>query len=175
MKKSLILSSTLIILFCFICYFILNNSSSSMSHQTKDTMENISSNLKDKKPWVKFTDSQGNVIAEVFVELAITQYETARGLMYRKQLPQNHGMLFMLREEKEHFFYMKNTLIPLDMIFINSDMKVAGIIENARPLKEDTLTVGEVSKYVLEVNAFFAKQNRIQKEHKVIFSSDIEK
>ncbi len=98
----------------------------------------------------------------VFVELACTDYERARGLMYRKKLPKNRGMLFVFPYLSRHSFWMKNTYIPLDMIHIDADHKIVGIIENARPLSTTPLTVDKPSLYVLEVNAFFARDHGIK-------------
>jgi uncharacterized membrane protein (UPF0127 family) len=122
---------------------------------------------------VSFADEKGNVLTNVTVELAVSQEQRAKGLMFRKFLPQDQGMLFLFEEEDEQVFYMKNTYIPLDMIFIDAEFRVVGIIENAKPVKEDNLTVHEPSRYVLEVNAFFAKKNGIRKGTKAIFGTGI--
>ena len=85
------------------------------------------------------------------VELAITPAEHERGLMFREHLEPDTGMLFISDSPRRQVFWMKNTLIPLDMIFIGSDWRIAGIVENAEP---KTLTAREVpapSQYVLEI------------------------
>ncbi|RMG10430.1 MAG: DUF192 domain-containing protein [Deltaproteobacteria bacterium] len=87
----------------------------------------------------------------VRVELALTGDEKARGLMHRESLPEGRGMLFIFPDEEVRTFWMKNTLIPLDMIFIRKDGTVAGIVHSAEPLTTTPRTVGKASKYVLEV------------------------
>ena len=72
--------------------------------------------------------------------------------MYRQHLAPDSGMLFLMGHEKDWTFWMRNTLIPLDMIFITKDMKVAGIVQNAEPKTETLRTVGATCLYVLEVN-----------------------
>ena len=85
------------------------------------------------------------------VELALTPEEQAQGLMYRTELAPDAGMLFIFPEARRASFWMRNTLIPLDMLFIRQNGRVANIIENAEP---ETLTsrrsTGRV-KAVLEI------------------------
>ena len=108
---------------------------------------------------VIFITSGGEV--PVLVEIADSPAEQRRGLMFRKELAADHGMLFTFAIEEEHPFWMKNTYIPLDMIFVDAARKVVGVVANAEPLNETALTVGKPSKYVVEVNAGFAAKNGI--------------
>lgn len=88
----------------------------------------------------------------VKVEVVASPRAVERGLMYRTHLPLDEGMLFLMGEEEVHSFWMRNTLIPLDMLFIDKELKVVGIVENAEPRTETSRTVGIPSSYVLEVN-----------------------
>jgi uncharacterized membrane protein (UPF0127 family) len=99
--------------------------------------------------------------AEVKVEVVATEPKIQKGLMYRRHLPVDAGMLFLMGQEREWPFWMRNTLIPLDMLFIGSDLKVVGIVENAEPLTETLRTVGKPSLYVLEVNGGWSKQHHV--------------
>jgi uncharacterized membrane protein (UPF0127 family) len=90
-------------------------------------------------------------IVDVAVEIVSTPEAVQRGLMYRTELADGHGMLFVLDQEKDHRFWMKNTLIPLDMIFIGADKVIVGIHPNAVPLSTATVGVGRPSRWVLEV------------------------
>ncbi len=94
--------------------------------------------------------------ARVAVALARTPAERERGLMYVNYLPADDGMLFIFDEDAVLSFWMKNTLIPLDMIFIRSDLTVAGVVANAKPLTLDPRGVDQPSRYVLEVNGGWA-------------------
>jgi uncharacterized membrane protein (UPF0127 family) len=85
------------------------------------------------------------------VELAITPSEQERGLMYRERLDPDAGMLFISDSPRHHVFWMKNTLIPLDMIFIGADWRIAGIVENAEPKTLTSREVPGISQYVLEI------------------------
>ena len=97
----------------------------------------------------------------VNVEVVSTEAKIERGLMYREHLPLDAGMLFMMGFEKEWSFWMRNTLIPLDMLFITKDMHVAGIVENAEPKTETLRKVGVPSFYVLEVNGGWTRKNNV--------------
>lgn len=109
--------------------------------------------------------------AAVEVEVVATEGAIRRGLMFRQHLPPTSGMLFLMAVEKDWTFWMHNTLIPLDMIFIRADLTIAGIVENAEP-KTDTLrAVGERSRYVLEVNAGWAHAHQAAKGAAVRFEN----
>jgi hypothetical protein len=81
------------------------------------------------------------------------------------------GMLFLLGVDKEWTFWMHNTLIPLDMIFIRKSMTIAGIVENAEPKTETMRNVGENSLYVLEVNGGYTHAHGVVKDAKVRFAN----
>ena len=110
-------------------------------------------------PKVFVTSAKGDV--EVKVEVVATEAKIQKGLMFRQHLPLDAGMLFLMGQEREWPFWMRNTLIPLDMLFITSDLKVAGIVENAEPLTESLRTVGKPSLYVLEVNGGWSKSHDV--------------
>ncbi len=96
------------------------------------------------------TDS---TLVELDIEIASTEYEIQTGLMYRKDMEDLQGMLFVFGEEAPHSFYMKNTLIPLDILFIDSDLIIATIHRNAQPLNESGIPSGGPVQYVLEIKA----------------------
>lgn len=92
------------------------------------------------------------------VELAITDPERQKGLMFREHLDDDSGMLFLFEKQKELSFWMKNTRIPLDMLFIDEGGTVAGIVENAEPLTLVSRKVAAPSRYVLELNGGAARK-----------------
>ena len=87
----------------------------------------------------------------VRVELALTGPQRERGLMFRNHLEPDTGMLFLFPSSSPLTFWMKNTLIPLDMIFIDSNRRIVGIVENAEPETETGRHVEGESQYVLEI------------------------
>lgn len=108
----------------------------------------------------------------VTTEVAATPESRSLGLMFRKRLEANEGMLFVFEREEAHPFWMKNTYIGLDMIFIDNARRVVGIIKNAQPLTTTTRSVVAPSRYVVEVNAGFAQENGIEPGTKVQLPDD---
>ncbi len=86
------------------------------------------------------------------VELARTDAERQRGLMYREHLPADVGMLFLFERPGPLSFWMRNTYIRLDIIFIGADHRIVGIVENAEPRTETSRQVPGDSQIVLEIN-----------------------
>ena len=99
--------------------------------------------------------------ANVAVEVAATPEAQAQGLMYRRALADGHGMLFVFPAEAPHDFWMKNTFIPLDMIFIAADGRIVGIQANTVPLSTTPLGVERPSRYVLEVPGGWAARRGV--------------
>jgi uncharacterized membrane protein (UPF0127 family) len=112
------------------------------------------------EPMVILRPAKGGEI-RVKVELARTPEETTRGLMYREKMEPDHGMLFLFSEERQNTFWMKNTYIPLDIMFITKDMKVLGVAENCEPLTLSGRQVPGMSQYVLEVVGGFTQAHGI--------------
>ena len=107
-------------------------------------------------------DNGSNKI-KVFTEVADEPEEWTTGLMFRESLNENEGMLFIFNDNKERIFWMKNTLIPLDIIFISDSLEIVNIAE-AEPCKVDPCELynSEMpAKYVLEVNQGFSRRNNI--------------
>jgi uncharacterized membrane protein (UPF0127 family) len=92
------------------------------------------------------------------VEMATTEKEKEKGLMYRKHLPDGQGMLFDFSPSQQVSMWMKNTYISLDMIFIGPDGRVLRIAENTEPLSTRIISSGGLAKGVLEVIAGTAKK-----------------
>jgi uncharacterized membrane protein (UPF0127 family) len=92
------------------------------------------------------------------IEMARTDDERSRGLMYRKDLPEGRGMLFDFSPDQDVMMWMKNTFVSLDMIFIRSDGRILRIAENTEPLSERTISSGGRVRGVLEVVAGTARK-----------------
>lgn len=94
-------------------------------------------------------DSIGSIAIDI--EVADNEYERQTGLMYRNGMEEKQGMLFIMDEERQQAFYMKNTRFPLDIIYVGSNQKVVSIQKNAQPLNTKSLPSGAPAKYVLEL------------------------
>lgn len=106
-----------------------------------------------------------------YVELAKTARERNRGLMFRENLNSDEGMLFIFEEEKEYSFWMKNTLLSLDIIWINKDKGVVFIKKNAQPCPENCEDIKPDKKagYVLEINAGITDKIGLKVGDRLIF------
>jgi len=118
-------------------------------------------------PKVYLSTPQGDT--QVTVEIVQTEAAIERGLMFREHLPPDQGMLFLMKQERAWSFWMRNTLIPLDMVFIAKDMTIAGIIENAEPRTETLREVKAPSLYVLEVIGGYCAAHKVSAGAKVRF------
>lgn len=136
------------LIFCFILGIVILHSCKDIPEKSIQT-ETIAFTKEGELTLFK-ADS---VIGQLNIEIADNDYETETGLMYRKGMEDNQGMLFVFNEEAMHSFYMKNTEFPLDLIFIKSDMSVASVQENAVAFNENSLSSKVPVQYVLEVNA----------------------
>ena len=111
----------------------------------------------------------GTNILNLQVEIADTDAKRELGLMHRPSLGSNKGMLFIFDKEEAHTFWMKNTLISLDMLFINADRRVITIAPNTTPLSEATIAPQGPVQYVLEVNAGYAAKNGVRVGNQISF------
>jgi uncharacterized membrane protein (UPF0127 family) len=102
------------------------------------------------------------------VEMAVTPEEQARGLMFRRELPEKQGMLFDFKREQPTSFWMKNTYVPLDMIFIRADGRILNIAENTVPLSEALVSSTGPVRAVLEVIAGTTKKLGIAAGDRVV-------
>ena len=101
----------------------------------------------------------------VNVEMADSAQEWERGLMFRESLAPGSGMLFVFPDEAVRSFWMKNTLIPLDIIFVDSGGIVVNITKNAQPCRAilcESYLSGRPAKYVLEVNGGFSDSSSLK-------------
>ncbi len=115
---------------------------------------------------------EGRDAITVPVEIARTPAERSRGLMFRISLPENQGMLFLFERPDQLSFWMRNTLIPLDMIFIQDSMQVLGVVENAEPRTDTGRSVPGLSQYVLEMNGGWAQRHGVGPGTKVRFEGE---
>jgi uncharacterized membrane protein (UPF0127 family) len=115
----------------------------------------------DPTPQVAIVSADNSKRAAVKVEVADTPDARELGLMYRNHLDEDAGMLFVFPAPETSHFWMKNTVIPLDMLFADSSGKVLGIVVNAQPYSEAMVGGFAGTLYVLEVNGGYAARHRI--------------
>lgn len=103
------------------------------------------------------------------VELAVTPRQREQGLMNRREMAEDHGMLFAFGETRQVFMWMKNTYLPLDMVFFGKDGRVVSIARDTEPLSERIISSGEPATTVVEFNAGTAAKLGIEKGDRLIF------
>jgi uncharacterized membrane protein (UPF0127 family) len=109
------------------------------------------------------------------VELAQTRAEQARGLMFREELEPEAGMLFVFSREAPRSFWMKNTRIPLDILYFDEQLALVGMALNARPCVADPCPAypsGRPARYVLEINAGLGKELGVRPGDRLILHFD---
>lgn len=118
---------------------------------------------------VSFLNQNNEEISSIKVAIADDQQERNQGLMDVNNLPADAGMLFIFPEEEELSFYMANTPLPLDIMFVNADSVIIRIHHNTTPFNSKQLLSDGPAKYVVETNAGYAVSNDIQEGMKIRF------
>jgi uncharacterized membrane protein (UPF0127 family) len=112
----------------------------------------------NKQGVLYFTNKHTDTITNIEIEIADTPKKRETGLMHRHKMGTNQGMLFIFDKEERQSFWMKNTHIPLDIIFVNQEKTIVHIAENCQPYSLKSIPSFEYAKYVVEVNAGFANK-----------------
>lgn len=113
--------------------------------------------------------SQDSLLTTFDIEVAESEYETQTGLMYRESMKENQGMLFIFSDVRYHSFYMKNTKIALDIIYIDENSKIVSFQKNTKPFDETALPSEAPVKYVLEINAGLSEKLNLVKGDSIAF------
>lgn len=122
---------------------------------------------------LSFVKPDGGTSPSFSMEVVADFPSRQRGLMFRKSLGANEGMVFVFPNDEDHRFWMKNTYIPLDMVFVSKEMRVVGVLSNVPPLTDDPCSVGVPSRYVLEFAAGAMKENGIDTGARVTIEGEL--
>ncbi len=165
-NRSKYLTAALVVLAGLAVYFLQKSESRSEIPTQSDAMDIPF----QKQGELTFISQENNdTLALIDIEIADTDPLRARGLMYRSSLPENAGMLFIQGMEEMQSFWMKNTYIPLDILFVNKDKEIVTIHINTTPLKEWSYASTKPSLYVVEVNGGFTTRHSIRTGDKIEF------
>ena len=107
-------------------------------------------------------NTEGDTIKSMDIEIADDDYSRQTGLMYRESMEEKQGMLFVYQRESMHNFYMKNTYIPLDLIFFDGDSTIVSFQKDAKPLDETNLPSQVPAQFILEINAGLSERWGLQ-------------
>ena len=115
-----------------------------------------------KEGEVVFSKADSSVVKMIDVEIAETDAERQQGLMNRAWMEETQGMIFIFDRSQPQSFWMRNTIIPLDIIFVGEDFRIVSIAENTQPFSEKGIPSKGSAKYVVEVVAGFCEKYTIQ-------------
>lgn len=127
----------------------------------KDIARQLGLNF-DKEGELAFLSENGDTLAAIDIEIADDNAERRIGLMFRESMKENQGMLFIFPDEAIRSFWMRNTYMSLDMIFVNRNDEIVTIQKNTVPLTENSYFSTRPAVYVIEVNAGFADRHGIK-------------
>lgn len=119
---------------------------------------------------ISIMSDNGSERVQYKVKIAEDYKSREMGLMYVHEMPADEGMIFIYDDESRRYMWMKNTFIPLDMLFVSSDMKVVSFKENATPFSEDLISSVVPVKYTIELNAGQIEKNGIKVGDKIEFN-----
>jgi uncharacterized protein len=172
--KYILLAVVVLIIGYFIITTIFDKDKDNIPRKIKDPSEQYN-NIKEpqfvKQGELEFRTKDGkNVITKIDIEIADSEEKEIQGLMYRKSMEENRGMIFIFEKPEIHNFWMKNTLISLDIIFIDENKKILNIHKNTTVRSEKPLPSAGPVLYVVEVNAGFSDKYGIKDGDKISFT-----
>ncbi len=125
-----------------------------------------------KEGTLQFVRADGQPIRQIDIEIADTDMERARGLMWRRTLGSDQGMLFIMETLEPQSFWMLNTYLSLDILFVDADSTIVKIRPNTKPRSLDAVTSDVPALYVVEVNAGFCAQHGIREGDQIRFTKN---
>jgi uncharacterized membrane protein (UPF0127 family) len=157
--------------FCIIALMI--GLTAACSHHSKNKDENAK-NSTDRSSEINYTTplsfvNRQDTLATIKVAVAKTADERDEGLMDVHHMPENRGMLFIFGHPQKLSFWMANTPLPLDIIFVNKDHKIVRIHHSAKPFSQKNLPSGKKALYTVETNGGFCVAHDIHEGMKVVF------
>jgi len=123
-----------------------------------------------KEGELAFTRAAGDTIRLVDIEIADNDQERSQGMMYRSSMPYDRAMLFIMEYEREQSFWMRNTKMSLDIIYVNGDMEIVTIYKHTQPFSESPIPSFKRAKYVVETAAGFCDKYGIEEGNLISFA-----
>jgi len=179
------MSLSVIVLAAFILHFSCSDSEKAGNNippQKKDGLHDTlkttfpSSSFKayefNKQGELYFLSYKGDTLKRVDIEIANDDEQRKKGMMHRDTMPDDQAMLFIFEKEELLGFWMRNTILSLDMVFVNSNLEIVTIRENTNPISDRNYFPDEPAIYVVEVAAGFARRYNIKEGDKIEWSRD---
>ena len=159
----LIIIVTLISILAFMLLFSEPKPSRELPALTESTEPEVKEPVFRRDGELRFIQRETRkVIFNATIEVALTPAAKDQGLMYRKSLPDSAGMLFVFDISEPLAFWMRNTIIPLDIFYADSTKQIVTIISNTKPYSEEQILSVKPAMYVVEMNAGFAKKHGLR-------------
>ena len=136
-----------------------NSSNKSTTNSTEGAKATEPTFVKEGE--LSFVKADKTVIKHIVIEKALTDSERMQGLMYRSTMADTCGMLFVFDIEEPQSFWMKNTILPLDIVYVNAKKEIVSIFKYAKPYSEQGMPSNKPAQYVVEVNAGFCDKYHI--------------
>ncbi len=153
-------------------YFYVPKFFSEKEEKGEDKIKTITPYEFNKEGEVTFRNTNDEFISKVDVELAEDNVERTQGLMFRIDLKENQGMLFTFPFENYQSFWMKNTAISLDIIFVNRDFEIVKVHKNTTPYSEESYPSEKPAKYVVEVVAGYTDKYNIKEGDNIVWRAN---
>ncbi|OGU54565.1 MAG: hypothetical protein A2V66_02685 [Ignavibacteria bacterium RBG_13_36_8] len=122
-----------------------------------------------KQGELSFTDADGKFVSRIDIEVADDEAKRNQGMMYRSKMEESQGMFFVFPAEGYQSFWMKNTVLPLDIIFVNSKMEIVRIHKNTTPFSEQSYASFTPAQYVVEVIGGYCDKMGIEAGNKIVW------
>ncbi len=170
LKRYLILGAIGIVGAVAVVFLTRDNGKSGISTSTGRQETGIQAPMRTeflKEGILSFYTAEGEYIATIDIELAEAFEERRLGMMFRTTMEENQGMFFIWPTDVQQSFWMKNTILPLDMIFINSNNEIVTIHKNTTPYAETQYPSTRPAQFVLEVNAGYCDRVGISEGGKI--------
>ncbi|MCX7798152.1 MAG: DUF192 domain-containing protein [Melioribacter sp.] len=172
-SKNLFLQiAVVVVILAFVFYFIYSNilmNKEKINPELEKAMTGTAAYSFTKEGELTFVNNKGQMISKLDIEIADDDEQRMTGLMYRYKMEENQGMLFIFPYETLQSFWMKNTILPLDMIFINSKLEIVKIHKNTIPYSEQSYSSEKPAQYVVEVNAGYTDKYGIKEGDKIVW------
>ncbi len=160
------LSSALVVTFFLGVFFFIGCSE---NERSQNNSEKKSGRTLNYEQTIAFLSSSEDTLTTIEAAIADDDKERNQGLMDVNDLPKDKGMLFIFDDNKSRSFWMANTPLSLDIMFVNEDYEIVRIHQNTKPFSEKSLASEQPAKYVIETNSGFVVSHDIQEGMKVSF------
>lgn len=162
---TLLLAIIVIFIFYFVIKLIPTENVENPKVNFKEEADN--SIIFKKQGSLSFISKEGKVLSSIDIELADNNFKRMQGLMYRKEMAENQGMLFVFEIQDLQSFWMKNTILPLDILYVNINREIVKIHKHTTPFSTESYPSEKPAIYVVEVNAGYTDKYGITEGDKI--------